>query len=69
MLDIPSLVDDIMRMKCLVAVMQEPDGKSVTISAVSTLTKRSVVLKGVSKDESNEEVLQEIFKRLKKLNS
>lgn len=64
MLDIPSLVDDIMRMKCLVAVMQEPDGKSVTISAVSTLTKRSVVLKGVSKDKSNEEVLQEIFKRL-----
>lgn len=65
MLDIPSLVDDIMRMKCLVAVMQEPDGKSVTISAVSTLTKRSVVLKGVSKDESNEKVLREIFKRLK----
>lgn len=65
MLDIPSLVDDIMRMKCLVAVMQEPDGKSVTISAVSTLTKRNLVLKGVSKDKSNEEVLQEIFKRLK----
>lgn len=65
MLDIPSLVDGIMRMKCLAAVMQEPDGKSVTISAVSTLTKRSVVLKGVSKDKSNEEVLQEIFKRLK----
>lgn len=64
MLDIPSLVDDIMRMKCLVAVMQEPDGKSVTISAVSTLTKRNVVLKGVSKDKSNEEVLQEIFKKL-----
>lgn len=64
MLDIPSLVDGIMRMKCLAAVMQEPDGKSVTISAVSTLTKRNVVLKGVSKDKSNEEVLQEIFKRL-----
>lgn len=64
MLDIPSLVDGIMRMKCLAAVMQEPDGKSVTISAVSTLTKRSVVLKGVSKDKSNEEVLQEIFKKL-----
>lgn len=64
MLDIPSLVDDIMRMKCLAAVMQEPDGKSVTISAVSTLTKRKVVLKGVSKDKSNEEVLQEIFKKL-----
>lgn len=64
MLDIPSLVDDIMRMKCLAAVMQEPDGKSVTISAVSTLTKRNVVLRGVSKDKSNEEVLQEIFKKL-----
>lgn len=64
MLDIPSLIDDIMRMKCLAAVMQEPDGKSVTISAVSTLTKRNVVLKGVSKDKSNEEVLQEIFKKL-----
>lgn len=64
MLDIPSLVDDIMRMKCLAAVMQEPDGKSVTISAVSTLTKRNVVLKGVSNDKSNEEVLQEIFKKL-----
>lgn len=64
MLDIPSLVDDIMRMKCLAAVMQDPDGKSVTISAVSTLTKRNVVLKGVSKDKSNEEVLQEIFKKL-----
>lgn len=64
MLDIPSLVDGIMRMKCLAAVMQEPDGKSVTISAVSTLTKRNVVLKGVSKDKSNEEVLQEIFKKL-----
>lgn len=64
MLDIPSLVDDIMRMKCLAAVMQEPDGKSITISAVSTLTKRNVVLKGVSKDKSNEEVLQEIFKKL-----
>ena len=64
MLDIPSLVDDIMRMKCLAAVMQEPDGKSVTISAVSALTKRNVVLKGVSKDKSNEEVLQEIFKKL-----
>nr|DAL96024.1 MAG TPA: hypothetical protein [Caudoviricetes sp.] len=64
MLDIPSLVDDIMRMKCLAAVMQEPDGKSVTISAVSTLTKRNVVLKGVSKDKSNEEVLQEIYKKL-----
>lgn len=65
MLDIPSLVDDIMRMKCLVAVMQDPDGKSVTISAVSTLTKRSIVLKGVSKDKSNEEVLREIYKRVK----
>ena len=65
MLDIPSLVDDIMRMKCLAAVMQEPDGKSVTISAVSTLTKRNVVLKGVSKDKSNEEVLQEIYKKIK----
>lgn len=65
MLDIPSLVDDIMRMKCLVAVMQEPDGKTVTISAVSTLTKRSVVLKGVSKDKSNEEILREIYKRVK----
>lgn len=64
MLDIPSLVDDIMRMKCLAAVMQESDGKSVTISAVSTLTKRNVVLKGVSKDKSNEEVLQEIYKKL-----
>lgn len=64
MLDIPSLVDDIMRMKCLAAVMQDPDGKSVTISAVSTLTKRNVVLKGVSKDKSNEEVLQEIYKKL-----
>lgn len=64
MLDIPSLVDDIMRMKCLAAVMQEPDGKSVTISAVSTLTKRNVVLKGVSKDKSNDEVLQEIYKKL-----
>lgn len=64
MLDIPSLVDDIMRMKCLAAVMQDPDGKSVTISAVSTLTKRNVVLRGVSKDKSNEEVLQEIFKKL-----
>lgn len=64
MLDIPSLVDDIMRMKCLAAVMQEPDGKSVTISAVSTLTKRNVVLKGVSKDKSNEEVLQDIYKKL-----
>ena len=64
MLDIPSLVDDIMRMKCLAAVMQDPDGKSVTISAVSTLTKRNVVLKGVSKDKSNEEVLKEIFKKL-----
>lgn len=64
MLDIPSLIDAIMRMKCLAAVMQEPDGKSVTISAVSTLTKRNVVLKGVSKDKSNEEVLQEIFKKL-----
>lgn len=64
MLDIPELVDDIMRMKCLAAVMQEPDGKSVTISAVSTLTKRNVVLKGVSKDKSNEEVLQEIYKKL-----
>lgn len=64
MLDIPSLVDDIMRMKCLAAVMQEPDGKSVTISAVSTLTKRNVILKGVSKDKSNEEVLQEIYKKL-----
>lgn len=64
MLDIPSLVDDIMRMKCLAAVMQDPDGKSVTISAVSTLTKRNVVLKGVSKDKANEEVLQEIFKKL-----
>lgn len=64
MLDIPSLVDDIMRMKCLAAVMQDPDGKSITISAVSTLTKRNVVLKGVSKDKSNEEVLQEIFKKL-----
>lgn len=64
MLDIPSLVDDIMRMKCLAAVMQEPDGKSITISAVSTLTKRNVVLKGVSKDKSNEEVLQEIYKKL-----
>lgn len=64
MLDIPSLIDDIMRMKCLAAVMQEPDGKSVTISAVSTLTKRNVVLKGVSKDKSNEEVLQEIYKKL-----
>ena len=64
MLDIPSLVDDIMRMKCLAAVMQDPDGKSVSISAVSTLTKRNVVLKGVSKDKSNEEVLQEIFKKL-----
>lgn len=64
MLDIPSLVDDIMRMKCLAAVMQEPDGRSVTISAVSTLTKRNVVLKGVSKDKSNEEVLQEIYKKL-----
>lgn len=64
MLDIPSLVDDIMRMKCLAAVIQEPDGKSVTISAVSTLTKRNVVLKGVSKDKSNEEVLQEIYKKL-----
>jgi hypothetical protein len=64
MLDIPSLVDDIMRMKCLAAVMQEPDGKSVTISAVSTLTKRNVVLKGVSKDKSNEEVLQEIYKKI-----
>lgn len=64
MLDIPSLVDDIMRMKCLAAVMQEPDGKSVTISAVSTLTKRNVVLKGVSKDKSNKEVLQEIYKKL-----
>lgn len=64
MLDIPSLVDNIMRMKCLAAVMQDPDGKSVTISAVSTLTKRNVVLKGVSKDKSNEEVLQEIFKKL-----
>lgn len=64
MLDIPSLVDDIMRMKCLAAVMQEPDGKSVTISAVSTLTKRNVLLKGVSKDKSNEEVLQEIYKKL-----
>lgn len=64
MLDIPSLVDDIMRMKCLAAVMQEPDGKSVTISAVSTLTKRNVVLKGVSKDKSNEEILQEIYKKL-----
>lgn len=64
MLDIPSLVDDIMRMKCLAAVMQDPDGKSVTISAVSTLTKRNVLLKGVSKDKSNEEVLQEIYKRL-----
>ena len=64
MLDIPSLVDDIMRMKCLAVVMQEPDGKSVTISVVSTLTKRHVVLKGVSKDKSNEEVLQEIYKKL-----
>lgn len=64
MLDIPSLVDDIMRMKCLAAVMQEPDGESVTISAVSTLTKRNVVLKGVSKDKSNKEVLQEIYKKL-----
>lgn len=64
MLDIPSLVDDIMRMKCLAAVMQDPDGTSVTISAVSTLTKRNVVLKGVSKDKSNEEVLQEIYKKL-----
>lgn len=64
MLDIPSLVDDIMRMKCLAAVMQDPDGKSVTISAVSTLTKRNVLLKGVSKDKSNEEVLQEIYKKL-----
>lgn len=64
MLDIPSLVDNIMRMKCLAAVMQEPDGKSVTISAVSTLTKRNVLLKGVSKDKSNEEVLQEIYKKL-----
>lgn len=64
MLDIPSLVDDIMRMQCLAAVMQDPDGKSVTISAVSTLTKRNIVLKGVSKDKSNEEVLQEIYKKL-----
>lgn len=64
MLDIPSLVDDVMRMKCLAAVMQEPDGKSITISAVNTLTKRNVVLKGVSKDKSNEEVLQEIYKKL-----
>lgn len=64
MLDIPGLVDDIMRMKCLATVTQDPDGKSVTISAVSTLTKRNVVLKGVSKDKSNEEVLQEIFKKL-----
>lgn len=64
MLDIPSLVDDIMRMKCLAAVMQEPDGKSVTISVASTLTKHHVVLKDVSKDKSNEEVLQEIYKKL-----
>lgn len=64
MLDIPSLVDDIMRMKCLAAVIQEPDGKSVTISVVDTLTKRNALLKGVSKDKSNEEVLQEIYKKL-----
>lgn len=64
MLDIPGLVDDIMRMKCLAAVMQEPDGKSVTVSAVNTITKRNVVLKGVSKDSSNAEVLQEIAKRM-----
>lgn len=63
MVSVSSLVDDIMRMKCLATVQHNPDN-TLNITAVSTLTKKSVTLKKVSPDTSNSQILQEIMKQL-----
>lgn len=63
MVSVPSLIDDIMRMKCLATVQTNPDD-TLNITAVNTITKQSVSLKRVTRDRTNQDILQEIFKKL-----
>lgn len=62
-MDVPSLVDDIMRMKCLASVQTNID-KTLNISAVHTVTKKQVTLQNVSPDKTNDEILRIIIKEL-----
>lgn len=62
-MNVPTLVDDIMRMKCLATVQHNPDD-TVNITAVNTITKKQVILKRVDKNRSNQDILQEISRQL-----
>lgn len=65
-ISVSSLVDDLMRMKCMAGVQTNPDG-TLDITAINTLTKQVATFKKVDpKTTSNQDILREAFKEFNK---